>query len=250
MEKRQSNRFEPKVYLPDIRHPKYSTRGTDYFIEHNRKKLHKRFGRSFGLGLNEPRVLAAYYRQETETSKILSAQKDTLIVEAIKLFGDEPLELTVSLTPLRFCEDAERLAAAICYVLGWLTFEGLRGSYDERKKARSRLRKILKDLWPDARGKKKNTSDPFRVQLFYWNTLFRLYHIQNALRASDENQSQKVKAASQNFDTPIEQIRELWNLDEDDRPTARPIPIKEMARIVTARHFGITQHRLSNILAS
>lgn len=253
MKKNSLDPLKPKVYLSSKSHPDYLKQEWEYVGAQYQRKLQKK-GRVAYLpylpGLTDPASLLTFYRNELEQAKVNDEGKDQYVFKAVKLFREHPLELTVSLNPLRFSGEAERLGAAVCRVLGRLGRSGVKGDYDTRKKARKRLENIVKGILPDARGKKKNTADPLEIQQFYWKELFRLYHIQNALRASGKNPSQKVKAASQNFDMPIAQIRDLWKLDEDDQTTVRPIPIKEMARILTDQHYGITQHRLSNIMAS
>jgi hypothetical protein len=242
---RHRDPLEPKVYLPSKSHPDYQNQEWEYFAEHYGRKLCKKGPLKLGLG--DPKVLASHY-----LAKVNSDEKDRYVIEAVKLFGDHLLELTVSLNPFRFSDEAERLGAAVCRVLGGLRRQALAGNYDERREAKTRLEKIVKGILPDTRGKKRRTAHPSRVRKFYWSELFRLYHIQHALRSpsAPRNQSQRVVTASTNFEMPIQQIREFWGLDKDDQPTARPISIREMARILTDRHFGITQHRLSNILAS
>lgn len=253
---KKSDPLEPRVYLPSKSHPDYSQEETNYWISHTVPKKIRKMSRSHFLfplvlpnDLKPAHVLVQYYIDEIGQGG-KADEKDEYVIKAIKLFGEHPIELVATLNPFRLSDEANRLGGLVCRVLGSLSLTGVRGDYDTRKKAQKRLEKIVRGILPDARGKKRKTVDPLEVQVFYWKELFRLYHIHNTLRASGKNQSQKVKAASQNFDTPIEQIRDLWKLDEDDQLTGRPLTIKEMARILTDQHFGITQHRLSNILAS
>ena len=82
--------------------------------------------------------------------------------------------------------------------------------------------------------------------------LFRLYHVEHALKSSDRprNHALRVKEVSENFRIAIELIRELWCLDEDDEPNGkRPIPTKEMARLLSGRQFRISQQRVANLLS-
>jgi hypothetical protein len=196
-----------------------------------------------------PRHVAGFYADALEQAKVNSDEKDKYVGLAVQLFADHWLELTVDMDPIRFTSEAQRLGAAALRILGSLRSGALHGEFQERKKDRARLKKIVKDILPDTRGKKTNTAYPLSVKIFYWNELFRLYHIRKTLQSGQRNMSQKVKAASENFEMRIDQIRDFWKLDEDDHPTVRPIPLKEMARILTARHFKLTQHRVSNILA-
>ena len=153
---------------------------------------------------------------------------------------------------MQLSEEDTQLTVAVCRVFGRLQQQIVFGDAKERHKAAKRLRRITAAFIPETRGKKKVTVHPLEVKGVYFRELFRLYHVQNSLKspAGGRSRSQKVRAISKNFDITIELIRELWKLDEDDKPTVRPIPIKEMARVLTARYFGMTQHRISNILAS
>ena len=137
----------------------------------------------------------------------------------------------------------------MCRVLGYLGVEGLRGDYDERKKAKTRLEKIVKGILPDTRGKKKNTADPRAVQWFYWRELFRLYHVEHFLRKPPGNSRAKVRAASKNFDIAEETIKWLWYLDDDCKPKGQPDPIQQRARLLTGQHFKISEQTVSNLLA-
>jgi hypothetical protein len=245
MTKTSQDPLEPKVYLPSKSHPDYVEEEYKYvFVQQA-----SRFSKKRGPRLFTPRHFAGFYGDALEEAKVNSDEKDRYIGLAVKLFSDHLLELTVSSNPFRFCNEGERLGAAVLRILGSLRSGGLHGEFQERKKDRARLKKIFKDILPDTRGKKTNTAYPLSVKIFYWNELFRLYHIRKTLQSGQRNMSQKVKAASENFEMPIDQIRDFWKLDEDDQPTVRPVPLKEMARILTARHFKLTQHRVSNILA-
>lgn len=143
-------------------------------------------------------------------------------------------------------EIKDQLGAAVCSVIRGLREQVLKGnSY-----ANKRLQNILKALIPETRGKKGINTEPFDVLSFYYKEMFRLYHIQNALRSTPGSRSEKVKAASENFGMTVEQTREVWNLDDTDESKGRPVSIKEMTRMLTCRRFGIAQQTLSNIIAS
>jgi hypothetical protein len=244
MKKKSTDALEPKVYLPSKSHPDYWTEQYKYMFRQQATRF-----KLPGPRLFTPGQFARSYMKALEGAKISSNEKDRYIGLAVRLFGEHWLELTVSIDPIRFSDEAERLAAAALRALGTLTHRALDGDFHERKTAKARLEKIIRDMLPDTRGKKANTANPFSVKVFYWSELFRLYHIRKTLQSEQRNMSQKVKLASTNFEMPIEQIRDLWKLDGDDLPSGRPIPLKEMARILTARHFKLTQHRVSNILA-
>jgi hypothetical protein len=251
MRKQFPDPLAPKVYLPSKDHPDYQNQEWDYFVEHRGKKLLKkgRLRLPGGLGLDDPKVLAVVYSNVMANGKIGSVEIDDYVISAIKLFSENIIQLTESLTPFRLSDEANRLGGHVCRFLGSLISQAQSGNYEERKLANKRFSRIIKSISPDARGKKKVTASPFSIQLFYWGELFRLYHIENALKSSVRNLDQKLRAISTSFEMPIDQIREFWKVDENFQPI-RPIRLKEMARILTARHFGITQHRVSNILSS
>jgi hypothetical protein len=122
----------------------------------------------------------------------------------------------------------------------------------ERRESRKRLKKLIDSLLPDSRGKRANilAVSTSKVKLYYYEELFRIYHIENALRNFPGTLRNKVKVASENYELSVETIKDLWKLNDSYTPICSPVSRKEMARILTARHFSITQHRVSNILAS
>jgi len=146
----------------------------------------------------------------------------------------------------------DELGVSVCNVIRYWRDQVATGTIESRRQAIKHLRNVAKVLIPDTRGKRgrRLTVPPLQVVLFYYKQIFDLYQIQNALRSLLRNMSTKVKAASKKFEIPVEQIRRLWNLDDEDKPKGRPVSIQEMARIQTAEHFNITQHTVSNIIAS
>jgi hypothetical protein len=163
----------------------------------------------------------------------------------------------------------DELATLVGEVTRLWQFEIKFGNKKVRRIATRRLKKLLNALIPETRGKRagKAVAQPVMVKYFYYSELFRFYHVRAILsgqvkftpRGSVPGQqafietgrrSGRVKYVSENFAMPVPVIREFWCLDGEDIPQARPITVHEMARIVTARHFGITQHAVSNIIAS
>ena len=130
--------------------------------------------------------------------------------------------------------------------------EAVGGSYQERQNATTWLEKFAKLLVPDNRGKRARASGATtgHVKMYYYSELFRLYHIEHALRTISGSRVTKVRTASKNFQLPIDQIREFWGLDDKDDPDRQPFTVKDMARELTARHFRITHQTVSNILSS
>jgi hypothetical protein len=128
------------------------------------------------------------------------------------------------------------------------------GSLAERQQAIKHLKAVGKALIPEARGKRQNTrtASAYQVKKFYLKELYRLYHIEYALKSSagPRNFNLKVKQASENFDFPVETIGEFFNLDEAYKPKSRPVSVKDMALKMTARHFKITSPTVSNLLCS
>ncbi len=130
------------------------------------------------------------------------------------------------------------------------------GTKEARQSAIKRLKNITKAVIPSGQGKRGDKIESGAVKFFYYQEMFRLHQIRNALKSplGAINQSQKVKDVSNNFGVPIGTIRQFWFLDENDKPKSRRVSLKEMARILTADHFctpqyRMTQHRVSNILA-
>jgi len=112
-------------------------------------------------------------------------------------------------------------------------------------------RLLVKGIIPKKTQGKKRSWQPEGVKTQYYEILFRLYHVRHLLARKEPklSHSEKVKTAWHRFGMPIDTVRELWNLDQNDQPKQRPIPLKEMARILTARLFNIKQQTVSNLLA-
>jgi hypothetical protein len=157
------------------------------------------------------------------------------VLNFVALFGVDALRIDPVIEELRRLEHQVRVQ-----------------SLRERQESHRRLKEIMGSLFPDNRGKRANTlpGSLSKVKLYYYEELFRLYHVENTLRTFPGSLRSKVKAASENYELSVETIKDLWKLDDSYTSVCSPVSRKEMARILTARHFSITQHRVSNILAS
>jgi hypothetical protein len=148
----------------------------------------------------------------------------------------------------------EGLGPLICTVLRFWREQIQSGSQIERRQATKHLKAFGNALIPETRGKRQHiiSASAYEVKVFYLKKLYRLYHAEYFLKSSDgpRNYALRVKQVSKNFQISVELIRELWCLDDDDQPNGnRPIPVKEMARMLTGKKFKITQHRVSNLLS-
>jgi len=270
MEMRNRPSDEPKTYVPRKSHPDYKEQESAYVVAHvlPREALSNQPLPEKWLGDQE--AIYRWFHPERSLDKIMQAwsrnskgktrfskRGDKHVIDAVKTFGIDALRNSdyPSETKLRENELTGQtkcmiqLNSLVCRVLRYWTGLAREGNLEERRRAIRCLKAFGKALIPESRGKRDLIIKPTNVKIYYWRLLFCLYQIRNALRTDDRNQSRKVETASKNFKVPVEQIRELWKLDDNDQPTVRLIPIKEMARTLTAWHFGITQHRVSNILA-
>jgi len=278
MKKKSRDNLEPKAYLPSKYHPDYSKELSHYIGSH--------FSQPSSLGHKLER--ASYYLENinrsgkvwekipedeiptTEAMKqefySMPEEMGSYAIEAVKELGTDALRLHDGYkTALRknhqreypseisrSIETLDQLGAAVIRIIETWQAMIRFGSPSVKRRAEKQLKGLLKALIPETRGKRKGglviAAD--ELKSFYYEELFRLYHIKNALRSHSGYRSERVRLASVNFEMPVETIRELWNLDGNDCPQARPISLKEMARILTAQYYGITQPRVSNILAS
>jgi hypothetical protein len=128
------------------------------------------------------------------------------------------------------------------------------GKPSAAKRARDSLKRMAMSFVPDTRGRRKKQERifPFDVKRYYFRQLFRIYHLRDALKSRTGGRKEKIKRASEDFDIPVDVITEFWGLDDamGIQRGSGPYTNKDMARVLTARHFGITQHRVSNIIAS
>jgi hypothetical protein len=69
MKKKRRDPFEPNAYFRSIDDPAYSTREWEYFIDHIKQKR-QRFPEPSPLGLDDPIVLAAFYRAQSASRKL------------------------------------------------------------------------------------------------------------------------------------------------------------------------------------
>ena len=148
----------------------------------------------------------------------------------------------------------EGLGPVICDVLRFWREQIERGSLKQRRLAAKHLHQFGEALMPETRGKRAKTLEAshYEVKKFYLKELYRLYHIDNAVRSSSgpRNHRLRVKEASENYGLSVVLIREFWGLDEDDSPDRQPLAPKDMARELTARQFNIKHQTVSNILSS
>ncbi len=272
---RRPDRFEPDRYLPSKSHPGYLRQETTYvvthiFSDHRMERWQRK--RAGAIPLRDVQnVVASYLLHEigqgwhgvpVGKGKVTFSGAEKQVINAIELFGMDALRLSVVDEQimrkndtrdmfLEFLNLKDQLGADVCNVIRYWLERVATGGQEERRKAASWLKEVFKALVPETRGKRgKGLVPPLEVQKFYYKELFRLYHIRHALRTGNGSKSERVRRASADLELPVETIRDLWALDGAGNPVARPISVKEMARILTGRHFKITQHRLSNILAS
>ena len=261
--------FQPKVYLPSIEHPDYYACEHEYVVDHlfrgGSRKARKKKREAIFARLKIPREFrnapARFFRREIingweANPRSFKKENERYVINALKYFGLQalaPAFLFVKLPQQWTKEQMEMfgLSVAIREVLLYWQFQAKRGSFEARRRAVQRLKEIGSTLIPSTVGKRNIAAvDPALVKIYYLQTLFRLYQIKNSLREHGKARREKVEAASKNFDMPVELIRELWKLDENDEPTIRVLPIKQRARIVTARQYQISEYRVSNIIAS
>lgn len=155
------------------------------------------------------------------------------------------------LTELR---NREHLGGHVCMVLHFWRRKAQEGSLKERQQAIKHLKAFGKALLPETRGRRKNrrTAGVWEVKMFYLKELYRLYHIENAMRSRQlpRNKSLKVKQISQNFGMSAESVREFFGLDGNDDRVRRRVTAKDMARFNTVRRFDIGEGAVSNLLSS
>lgn len=280
--KTRASKFEPKTYLPSKSDRNYSKEAAKYAVFHIflcSAKWNKWVAKGAPTDLSTSAEVAEMKEALAADLTDLIAQgwkeapygkgKATFsdkaaehVIGAMHIFEVDALRLLPVDEPIVRGQDSsdsrlpgltrmDQLGVSVCNVIRHWHDQAKKGKLEERRRAREHLKKVCEALIPDSRGKRGSslTVPPLDILLYYYKEMFRLYHIQNALRSMPGRTSEKVKAASENFGMTVEQIRELWNLDDTDKPKGRPVPIKEMARILTARQFNITQHAVSNMIA-
>lgn len=270
--KRVRNRFEPEEYFSSASDPGFLQQEHEYITAHMfakaADKKHRSRRASFYRALGVPKThwdkpeefffdqIVKGWEHQRAVPRRFSPEKDQYVINAIKCFGQTILTPIVLLhrRPIEEWSATDRrkyrLCIAIHEVISHWQDQAKRGGLAARRRATSQLKHIGLALSSDQRGKKANRSiDHARAKLFYYQTLYRLYHVRNALRQKHLS-AERVKITGDAFEVPPDVIREFWNLDEDYQLMCRPLSVKSMARILTCRRFGITEQTLSNIIAS
>ena len=169
-----------------------------------------------------------------------------------------PLARAAKEAELKELRYREGLGNLICMVLRCWRKQIQSGSLMERRRATSHLKDFGKSLIPETRGKRKSivTAGIYEVKTFYLKELYRLYHVEHALKDSTgpRNRALKIKEIGERFQMPVQKIREFWWLDKNGEPVnphrTRIATPKDMARQLTARKFKLSLQAVSNRLSS
>jgi len=187
-----------------------------------------------------------------------------LVRRAVKLFGLDANRLPwheeqaiiegssrLATLPLEDCPFPvllNEISAAVCAFLRFCSDQARSGKPETKREAAKRMRIILESLVPDNRGKKRLTVDPSEVRSHCYRSLFCLHQVRYALANLRGTRKEKIEAISKNFEIAAEDIREFIGLDSNNEieRLSGPYRIKDMARTLTGRHFGITSQTVSN----
>ena len=251
MKKKRQDPLEPKVYLSSKSHPDYRRLDYEYLFS----QLYPGFP---DIEPPQKDSILEYYRKQIDyVEKIrkgwerppdrppsFSEEADRYVIDAVKEYGVDALRLSAENEEIvrekrtrdlhvEGLEITDQLGAEVCAVIRYWKKQVSIGGMEARRRAAKRIKEVARALTPETRGKRKEIpilSDPDVIKSIYYKELFRLYHIRYTLRAPGRNWSEKVKAASMNFEMPVHQIRWLWGLDDEDKPDRQPFTVKEMAR--------------------
>jgi hypothetical protein len=129
-----------------------------------------------------------------------------------------------------------------------------------RKSARKNLDLLSRVLIPDGRGKKEPSKDDWDILGFYYQTLFRLFHIRHALKLNPGTWRAKMEKAATDFalypadyfeeyrELTLDSVREMCGLTEDYEVIA-PVNLKQLARIITGARFELSNKTVANLLS-
>lgn len=213
------------------------------------------------LSLETADILTEGYNQtvrvnERSLFRLLRLAAELFGLDAIRVPWHEEREIIegsprVATLPLEDCPFPvllNELGAAVCAFLRFCSDQARSGKPETKREAAKRMRIILESLVPDNRGKKRLTVDPSEVWSYYYRTLFCLQQIKHALKTFPGTRKEKIEAISKNFRIAAEDIREFIGLDSNNEieRLSGPYRIKDMARTLTGRHFGITSQTVSN----
>ncbi len=136
----------------------------------------------------------------------------------------------------------------------WYLWARSASSIDSQRAAAELLRRLGNALAGDRRGRrvKKTVHDPEMVCALYYEALFRLQQARGALiffKAFPVSPLKKVRDLARVCGLPEELLRDHLQMSEHDPKRVRPLPVKQSARALVARTFGITELHVANILA-
>jgi len=277
---KKGSRFEPRFYLISHTDPRYQKETIRYALGHiygsrSSIKPPKKQLRAFN-SLDDKQRRAFFYLSRIRRGQIhrsgklsFSKRAQDLAIEAVREFGMDAIRLSGPDSQvvkeaderdlrLAYLDAMDHLGALICATIrGWQARAASK-KLKSRRRATVHLKDLAAALAPDNRG--KIGADRFDVLYFYYTQLFRLHHVNHALRTPNAKRERggfeaRVKAASKNFGLPLNTIMELWRMEftkDSDKPItiiSKPATIKDMARILTDRHFRLTQQTLSNLIS-
>jgi hypothetical protein len=169
--------------------------------------------------------------------------------------GTEPPELAT------LFQLARRARSLVRHTVG--SWQGAAEGPDpsERRRAGKLLRRIGAALIPDMRGRRRHQARGGETQIVmdYWQEVFRWQQVRELIRQWPGRRAEKVRAAFEAYRLD-ELTREPTRFDRDDlrrfcgitskEQLIRPPRVEEVARMVTARRFGVTATRVANILSA
>ena len=148
-------------------------------------------------------------------------------------------EVTLRLEVLTLCWN--RLVAAY-----WCARDDCDAGQDA---AATFLKRLGNALAGDRRGRRAQVTNLFALRALYHRKVFRLLRARRLLKARGSTGSSlaaRIRATAKDCGLPEADLRNHL-LDNHGNPQ-RPISVREEARIWTARHFGVTQQTVSNLL--
>jgi hypothetical protein len=210
------------------------------------------------------RIRRGWEHKDSLRQRFFSDTADRYVIAAIKKFGADSLRLTAQDEEVlregntdyltKYLQLKDRLATAVVEVIRYWQGLCLFGYAVSRKRGVTQLREMARALTPETRGAKNRLNPGSEIiRAFYYRQLFLVHQIDHALKDKDgyRNQSLRVKTVSEAFKMAPEKLRELWCLDEEDKPKWRPDTLTDRAILLTDRAFEkLTKYRLQNILSS
>jgi hypothetical protein len=234
----------------------HGARGDSFFTIEEKEGLARQYVQEIYRGWKRDRIFTGS-SGNVLSGWVFRSEQMEWVLGAVRVFGMDAIRLVESNFEIVIRRNEDHLEYPVFSALdnlGWKVsrvirfwkYRGEAGDLEQRREAIRWLNKIFGELIPKTKGRReKSLVKPGKdVLKHYLKELFRAYQIRKALTSGERNLIQRINSVSQRINISQEGLKFFWRLDDECKPISKPMSPKEMARILTSRHFNFTQSRL------